>query len=620
MLIYGKINIIYVLNTKYFPVKVTHSGIMIVKAKKSILNMCLCGIITAAALSITACSSSLTQKALQASAFGPLSLSQAQYAQAYEDADDNQKFDTLILLTRSKIQQGQNESALNDINRLFNTALTQKQRDEATIVYGQYLYAVKNYAKAREELSKVNYRDSLSRTESTYFYNLYANVNNELFKSTKDPKYLLVSFRSLASMIPLADKKKDKVNLINQCVNLLDTLSTSELSGAIASAQNDLDKGFYEYTLIRKSADAELQAQALNGFNQKYKNHPLSLILTAQEQPLENDADQENTAAAAAVNKNSVFSFSDGDTIAVLLPLSGRFAQLVGEPAKLGILTALKDRASNSKVVFFDTNKTNMSEIAAALKNNGTKLIIGPILKPEVTALNNTGNTIPSIAFNQPEGAAASNQWYFDLGPNYEGAIAASKIFADGYKKPVVIGQSSDSASQRAVYSFAKTFNQSGGKAIVCSYNDPNTIKSGLSACSFNDADAVYMNVSGADAVVAKAYVPSSLPVYLTDKSYLGVNNSTLEMSLKGALLGDMPWMLTDSPLKDSFMQTLPKANPQVQRVFAAAYDSVNFAYSIQKLAQNPDDVLHGLSGDISLGNEGLIETSPIWVKLGSLR
>ena len=81
-----------------------------------------------------------------------------------------------------------------------------------------------------------------------------------------------------------------------------------------------------------------------------------------------------------------------------------------------------------------------------------------------------------------------------------------------------------------------------------------------------------------------------------------------------------MPWMLTDSPLKDSFMKSLPKANPQVQRVFAAAYDIVNFAYSIEKLSLDSEDVLHGLSGDISLGQDGLIESSPIWVKLGSLR
>lgn len=596
------------------------------KTKKSFLNMCVCGLVTAAALTLNGCASSMTEKALASSAFGPLTLTTDQYAEAYMDASDNQKFDTLILLARSNIQSGRYEAALSDISKLFNTAMTPNQRDQASIVYGQYLYSTKSFEKARDELSKVNYRD-LTITQSTYFYTVYANVNSELYRTTKDAKYLLVAFRSKASILPNVKKKKDKVTVVNQCVSLLDELSTAELTQALATAQNDLDKGFYEYTLIKKSSDAELQEQALAGFNQKYLNHPLALISAsaatsaATEILADNEEDEVNSPASAAeVDAKAVFSFKDGDTIAVLLPLSGRFAQLVGEPAKLGILTALKDRGSTSKVVFYDTSKTKMADIVDGAKRNGTKLILGPILKPEVTALNSTDNTIPSIVFNQPEGIKPVNQWYFDLGPNYEGAIAASKIYADGYKSPVVIGQNSDYASQRAVASFVKTFSQGGGKAIICNYEDPNTIKSGLSGCAFNEADAVYMNVSGTDAVTAKAIVPSALPVYLTDKSYLGVNNSTLEIALKGALLGDMPWMLTDSPLKDSFMKSLPKANPQVQRVFAAAYDSVNFAYSIEKLSLDSEDVLHGLSGDISLGQDGLIESSPIWVKLGSLR
>lgn len=100
----------------------------------------------------------------------------------------------------------------------------------------------------------------------------------------------------------------------------------------------------------------------------------------------------------------------------------------------------------------------------------------------------------------------------------------------------------------------------------------------------------------------------------------MGLNNSSSEFALKGALLGDMPWLLTDSQLKESFMKSLPKANPQVQKIFAAAYDSVAFAYSIEQLANNSEDVLHGLTGDITLGQDGLIETSPMWVELGKLR
>lgn len=141
-----------------------------------------------------------------------------------------------------------------------------------------------------------------------------------------------------------------------------------------------------------------------------------------------------------------------------------------------------------------------------------------------------------------------------------------------------------------------------------------------MSNCPLSEADSAYVNASVVDAVDIKAAIPSTVHVYLTDKSYIGVNNSSQELALKGSTLGDMPWLLTDSPLKDSFMQSLPKANNQVQRVFAAAYDSINFALVIEKLAANKEDVLHGLSGDISLGQNGLIESTPMWVDLGKIR
>ncbi len=102
--------------------------------------------------------------------------------------------------------------------------------------------------------------------------------------------------------------------------------------------------------------------------------------------------------------------------------------------------------------------------------------------------------------------------------------------------------------------------------------------------------------------------------------SYNGVNNSAQEFALKGATLGNMPWLLTDSQLKDSFMKSLPKANSQVQRIFASAYDAVNFAFTMTELSKDQNDVLHGLTGDISLGKDGLIESSAMWVELGKLR
>ena len=157
-------------------------------------------------------------------------------------------------------------------------------------------------------------------------------------------------------------------------------------------------------------------------------------------------------------------------------------------------------------------------------------------------------------------------------------------------------------------------------KPYACTYQDPSFLRQSLKNCPFNEADSVYIHAPANDSVAIKAIIPSNLPVYLTNKSYIGVNNSAQELALKGSTLGDMPWLLTNSPLKESFMKSLPKANAQVQRIFAASYDSIGFAFNLEKLAKDSRDVMHGLSGDLSLTNKGLIETSPMWVKLGEIR
>ncbi|MDY6416404.1 MAG: penicillin-binding protein activator [Succinivibrio dextrinosolvens] len=593
------------------------------KAKRSALNVYLCTLLTAATLTLSACTSSSVKKIESVNAFGPLNLTAQEYRQAFEDASADESFKALILYTRSQIVENRLDQAGASVSQLYASAATPVQKDEAAMVDAMLLSKKNQFDEAEQKLSAINYK-ALPRQDISYFLVLNTNVNTNLYNKTHDPKYQITAFKSESALERYVTRESDKRKVLLRSVDLLKQLDDQTLSSAYTNVKNDTDKGFYEYAIIDKSSNTQLKDQMMDTFAKKYPNHPL-LLLSAPEK-IEPVAQQDvrdvtpRGGKAVAVDSQALFNIQDGDQIAVLLPLSGRFASSVGEPAKLGILTALKDRGSKAKVTFYDTNKTNISQIVATISSNGTKLIIGPILKPEVNAMNAAGLKIPSITLNSPEGNRPVNQWYFDLGPNYEGAIAASKIYADGYKSPIAIGLSTDKASQRSVNSFMNTFGKVNNNAVVCNYSNPANVTSEIAKCPFGSADSAYVSASVIDAVQIKAAIPSNVAVYLTDKSYMGVNNSSQELALKGAILGDMPWVLTDSSLKESFMKSMPKANSQVQRIFAASYDAVNFAFNINQLAANQNDVLHGLSGDISLGHNGLIESTPMWVELGSVR
>ena len=593
------------------------------KAKRSALNVYLCTLLTAATLTLSACTSSSVKKIESVNAFGPLNLTAQEYRQAFEDASADESFKALILYTRSQIVENRLDQAGASVSQLYASAATPVQKDEAAMVDAMLLSRKNQFEEAEQKLAAINYK-ALPKQDISYFLVLNTNVNTNLYNKTHDPKYQITAFKSESALERYVTRDSDKRKVLLRSVDLLKQLDDQTLSSAYTNVKNDTDKGFYEYAIIDKSSNNQLKDQMMETFAKKYPNHPL-LILSAPEK-IEPVAQQDvrdvtpKGGKAVAVDSQALFSIQDGDQIAVLLPLSGRFASSVGEPAKLGILTALKDRGSKAKVTFYDTNKTNISQIVATISSNGTKLVIGPILKPEVNAMNAAGLKIPSITLNSPEGNRPVNQWYFDLGPNYEGAIAASKIYADGYKSPIAIGLSTDKASQRSVNSFMNTFGKVNNNAVVCNYSNPANVGSEIAKCPFGSADSAYVSASVIDAVQIKAAIPSNVAVYLTDKSYIGVNNSSQELALKGAILGDMPWVLTDSSLKESFMKSMPKANSQVQRIFAASYDAVNFAFNINQLAANQNDVLHGLSGDISLGHNGLIESTPMWVELGSVR
>ncbi len=592
--------------------------------KKSRLNVALCGLITATVLTLNACTSISGTQVSSAQAFGALYQNSLAYESLVNDANDESRFEAQILLMRSYINAGDAKKASTLLSELKSSASSPIQKAEASMMESLLLSRTGNAKEALKKLSGVN-PNALPQSAFSYFYQLKSSINSRLYNSTQNSVYAFAAYDSDKLLIDYVNGQ-DKVTLINRCNEILAKISDHDLAKKLQETQDYNDRGFLEYAMLNRSSIDKLKTVALKDFEKKYSQHPLNLVINfdnkVQEKPLDIDLEsQYNVEDAKPFNvaPKAIFSIKDNDKISVLLPLSGRFAENVGKPARLGILAALSERNSNVKAIFYDTNQENISEIVKKINSDGTALVIGPILKPEVNAFNSLDIKVPSIVLNIPEGKKPINQWYFDLGPDYEGAIAASKIYADNHRKPIIIASSKDQSAQRATASFNKAFGNV-IKPYACTYQDPSFLRQSLKNCPFNEADSVYIHAPANDSVAIKAIIPSNLPVYLTNKSYIGVNNSAQELALKGSTLGDMPWLLTNSPLKESFMKSLPKANAQVQRIFAASYDSIGFAFNLEKLAKDSRDVMHGLSGDLSLTNKGLIETSPMWVKLGEIR
>ena len=576
----------------------------------------------ALSLSLNACTSTTSTTAPNAStvsttqAFSSLELSTAQYQAMVQSADADSRFPAMVLLARSAIVAQDYVTAEATIAQMKAEAITPLQQDEALLIEGLMCMHQGKNTDALFILNRIN-TATLPTAVASFYYQVSSNVKNNLFRETHSIEQLLQATNDRIKLLNYVNPETQRTVAL-QIEQGLQQLPASELTVQLNQNSDPLLKGFIEFALLDSSQSQKVKQQLVQGWQSKYPEHPLSF---AAENLAAGIAASSNLGAASGLDATSgqVVSLKEGDRLAVLLPLSGRFAASVGEPARLGILAALQDRNSNLKVTFYDTNRMTMEEIASALGQNGTNFIIGPILKPEVDALLSTSITLPAIVFNQPA-SPREQLYYYNLGPDYEGALAASKIYHDGHNSPVVIAPES-TRGQRAINGFTQVWQQANTNGpITCRYADINTVQAALTTCPLNNADAIYINATASDVIKVRGVLPDNTPLYLTDRSYMGLNHSSGELALAGAFLGDMPWLLTDNALKKDLMATLPQADAQVQRIFASAYDSINLAFNLERLHQDRADVLHGISGDLQIGSNGIIEMAPMWVRLGAQR
>ena len=571
----------------------------------------------ALALSVGACTSTTEQPTTSAQvgtaqAFSALTMTTDQYQQLVNESSDADRFAALVLLTRSTIV-ARDYAGASELLRALRAAANEDPvlLDQARIIEGLLYMHQGQTTDALFTLNKVQVA-TLPVPAASFYYQVLSNVELNLYHESKRTDYLVRSCEHKLALMQYVNEQAQQTVAL-QVVATLKQLPPSELTVLMTSNTDARMQGFIDFALIDSSKSLKLKQQLIANWQEKYEEHPLSFA--AAQIAAGSEAQVQGGASGLDAVAGQVVGLKEGDKLAVLLPLTGRFSAAVGEPARLGVLAALQDRNSKLKVTFYDTNRMTMEEITSALVQNGTNFIIGPILKPEVDALIATKIELPAIVFNNPA-SSREGLYYYNLGPDYEGALAAAKIYHDGHTNPVLIAPES-TRGERAIAGFNDSWlTVNTHSPISCRYNDINLVASALTTCPLNNADAIYINATASDVIRIRPSLPDNTPLYLTDRSYMGLNHSSGEIALAGAQLGDMPWLLTDSALKQDLMATLPKADSQVQRIFAAAYDSINLSFNLETLARDRNDVLHGISGDLQLGQDGLIEMAPMWVTL----
>jgi outer membrane PBP1 activator LpoA protein len=311
--------------------------------------------------------------------------------------------------------------------------------------------------------------------------------------------------------------------------------------------------------------------------------------------------------------------------LAVLLPMSGSLAPAAAS-VRDGFLAAYyAETRRRPAITFYDTKGSGAGAQAALGRAlaDGTQLIVGPLGRDEVNAVNGqANNSVPIIALNRSSALPPKGSTGFALLPDDEGAAAADRLLDRGVRSVLVFSNRSDNA-QRALTAFRQAFTARGGSIAseVALSGDTPSLTAQLAALQAgpNPPKAVFLALEAgqARAITAqlRASVLADLPRISTSLILSGAN-SRADAELDGTEFPELPWLLGQGgslPDAAALAKSLPSARGPAQRLFAFGADAWKLAAYFERLYNDPGFSVHGATGELSIDIAGPVHRVPSW-------
>ncbi|MFV0542068.1 MAG: penicillin-binding protein activator [Marinicella pacifica] len=327
--------------------------------------------------------------------------------------------------------------------------------------------------------------------------------------------------------------------------------------------------------------------------------------------------------------------------IAVLLPLSGRFAG-AGLAVQKGMLTAASDDFEQShELLFFDTGSAGENIAGAWFSAQAAQvdMIIGPLDKASIEQLTQfSPPSVPMMVLNQTD----QDYFQFTLSPEGEAEQTAKRMWEDGLRRVLIFAPGGD-WGQRMSQAFANEFVALGGQILNNHYFNPATrdysatlrqqlglVESQLRAKNLQsylklDLQSEVVVSAEIDGIFMPSYpdfarllVPQLLfnhaghvPVYATSHIYMDSNES-LNNDLSGVIFAISPIQLPDSSLRETLNFDLNRIGDS-RDLFALGYDALLLVDRLQWMSRVSGGRLQGLSGLLSMGPDKKIYRTLQW-------
>lgn len=344
------------------------------------------------------------------------------------------------------------------------------------------------------------------------------------------------------------------------------------------------------------------------------------------------------------------------ETIALLLPLSGRYA---GPAAAVrdGMLAAYYNQPSyiaRPQLMILDTGEDGQSALAAYQRavDAGADFVIGPLDKPSVSDIAALEELpIPVLSLNYlPEGETASTNRMVQFGllPEDEARQAADAAIQNSQFNGVALVPAGDWGT-RMLGAFEQRFEELGGVLLEQSrYNSKATDHGRQIRALFNldlsylrrqrlqrtigeslrfeprrrhDVEMVFVAAEPSQARLIDPQLEfhraGDLPVYATSHVFTGVPDPESDWDMNGLYFNEIPWILDNlEEPGDLYRQVTgnwPDRHARFPRLYALGIDALSILPHLERMRSDATAGFNGRTGRLGLDEQGRIHRQLQW-------
>ena len=460
-------------------------------------------------------------------------------------------------------------------------------------------------------LNSLNFQPSWQLTKSQYqrYYTLRANLLEQL-------NHPFQAARERTKLDFYLDQTQKAANW-QQLWHDLSGYTNAQLASVKLTDNDNVLKGWVELAMLKNNATMQPMQlkQALEQWLHSHPYHPANQFLPATLKSL--------------IDMKAVKL----DNIALLLPLSGRFAAQ-GKAVRDGFINAMMDdkgRDADNELNIYDTEAQSMPDIMTQLQHNGTQFVVGPLRKNIITEFqqDNTSH-INMLALNMPPQISNNkpNACYFALSPEQEAQQAAQRIYAQGHRNPAILVPS-NGFGQRVAQAFNQQWLQLDNQpALIVNFGSraeiPQQIKAAFTSGRGSQVDAIYMVASRNEVMMLKPFIEASMPpsgdpaqIYASSRSNPDNHNTNRE--LRGIEVSDIPLLINpQAGYMERFNQLWPHQGNTSIRLHAFGMDAYLIAKKLPEMRANNHYSVQGETGQLSVNNHCVVQREMDWGKFSS--